>query len=554
MIQELHIRNYALIDRLDIEFSDGLNIITGETGAGKSIMLGALSLLLGARADSRAVRQADAKSVVEAHFAVSGNDALRQLFTAEDFDWDPQLCILRREVSPAGRSRAFINDQPVSLTVLQQVGERLIDIHSQHQNQLLSSPEWQLDILDSLASNAEVRQQYQSLFRTLREAEKRLTDTEAEIESARADQEFIRFQLDQLDAAAPVPGEQEELERERELLANITAVRRSLTDAIDYLTDGDASVSTQLSGAVDCCEDLEEVMDGTKELAQRLESARVEIQDVAETLQDFLGNLSGDPADLEAVEERLDALYSLQRRFRVDTVEQLIELQKDMRARLNRVEDSDVLLADLRAEVTKARKVAEASASELTKRRQAAAAEFAAELLAAARPLGMPNLRFEVEFTPCKLSPVGSAQPEFRFAFNKNQPLASVGGMASGGEISRLMLSVKSIVAGRLQLPTIVFDEVDTGVSGDVALRMGAMMDAIAGHMQVITITHLPQVAAKGVSHFKVFKEDDDSATHTRIRRLTAAERVDELALMLSGSPTDPAARATAASLLNSKP
>lgn len=551
MIRSLQISNYALIDSLELEFSPGFNIITGETGAGKSIMLGALGLLLGAKAESRVIRNADRKSVVEALFEVSGNNALADWAVRNDIEWDGRECILRREIAPGGRTRAFINDSPVTLALLSEAGAMLIDIHSQHQNRLLGSTEFQREILDTIGGNLTLLADYREKWAVLRRVEKELQETRKEIETSRADEEFIRFRLGQLEEARLVAGEQEDLEGERELQANMTGIKQSLTDSLDALSESDYSVLTQLSEALNAMADLSEVIDGVQQLSERLESARVEIQDIAETLGDYDNNLAADPRALEEIEERLEEIYSLQKRHKVDSVEALIAIRDDLRRRLDCLEDADVALSDLENAVKKARKSAEAAAKKLTAARQAAAKTFADELTATARPLGMANLNCDIAVEPAELGPDGADRIEFRFAFNKNQTPIAVTGAASGGEISRLMLCLKSIVAGKLGLPTIVFDEVDTGVSGDVAGRMGEMMARMSTAIQVITITHLPQVAALGDSHFKVYKEDDAAATHTRARVLNNEERRGELALMLSGSETDTAALAAADTLLS---
>lgn len=552
MICRLHIANYALIDELNIEFTDGLNIITGETGSGKSIILGALGLLLGSRADSKAIRRADRKSVVEAVFNVEGLESLAALAAEQDFDWDSNECILRREIAPNGRSRAFINDSPVSLGQLAELGIRLIDIHSQNQNQRLASSDFQLEIVDAVAANSELLTKYQEQYSEWRKAERALDDARKTIERNRADQEFIAFRLAQLDEAQLVAGEQKDLESERELQANMTEIKQLLTDALNALSNSDYSALGQLNEAVEATESLGEVVEDASELARRLDSARVEIQDIAETLADYDSNLGADPQALEQIEDRLGELYSLERRHNVETVEELIAIREDLRAKLETITDGDMTLKELSVAAAGAYKLAQETAKELSERRNTAAEDFASELEEVARPLGLSNLRCEVVVKPLKeLSATGHDSVEFRFAFNKNQTPQAVSGAASGGEVSRLMLSLKSIMAGKLRLPTIVFDEVDTGVSGDIANRIGEMMVSISHRIQVITITHLPQVAACGVSHFKVFKEDDSEATHTRIRRLSDSERRGELALMLSGSQTDAAALANADSLLS---
>ncbi len=551
MLKSLYISNYALIDTVDITFHTGFNIITGETGAGKSIMLGALSLILGGRADLKAVRDSGKKSVIEATFEVEGYPGLKEYCLANDIEWDDTTCILRREIAPAGRSRAFINDSPVTLDLLQHVAMQLVDIHSQHNNQLLSSPEFQLQVIDNLADNRTLLSDYAMRYRAYRAAVKRLHEAWKAVEQNRADEDFTRFQLEQLEAMNLREGEQAELEHQRDVLANITEIKSALSGALDALTDGSSNVLSRLSDAADYCDDLRQVIDDGDSIMERLESTRIELQDIAETLSAYDRDLQADPAELDAIESRLNSIYSLQAKHHVDTVEQLIALREQLRTRLADLDGSGFTLEELEKEARRARNAARQLAGELSLRRKAEAERFAIQLRDAAVPLGMKNLRVEVSVTPCDLGPTGADKVELLFAFNKNQPLMPVGGTASGGEISRLMLSIKSIIATRMQLPSIIFDEVDTGVSGDVANRMGAMMKAISSRIQVIAITHLPQVASKGDAHYKVYKEDDEHSTHTRIKYLTPEERIGELAVMLSGSNVDEAAMANARSLLN---
>ncbi|MCM1505226.1 MAG: DNA repair protein RecN [Muribaculum sp.] len=552
MLKTLHISNYALIDSVDIEFTEGLNIITGETGAGKSIMLGALSLILGGRADVKAVRDSGKKSVIEASFDIADYSGLKEYCLANDIEWDDSVCILRREIAPAGRSRAFINDSPVTLDLLSHVAMQLVDIHSQHQNQLLSSPDFQLRILDTLASNSDLLKDYSRKYASYRTALKRYNDTVKQMNANREDEDFTRFQLEQLDAIKLQPGEQEQLERDRDILANMTEIKATLNGALDSLYNGQANVLSLLGETEEYCEALSQVIDDSDNMLERLKSARIELQDIAETLQAYDNDLSADPEELEAVEERLNTIYSLQHKHHVDSVEKLIELRESFRSRLDALENSTFTLEELEKEVRRTKSVARSAAMELSKRRSEVAVRFEKHLCETAMPLGMKNLQTKVNITPSSMTPQGIDNVEFLFAFNKNQPLLPVGGTASGGEISRLMLSIKSIIASKMQLPSIIFDEVDTGVSGDVANRMGQMMLDISRNIQVMAITHLPQVASKGTSHFKVYKEDDEHSTHTYIRRLSTDERIDELAVMLSGSKVDEAARANAKSLLNS--
>lgn len=551
MLKSLHISNYALIDTVDISFHHGFNIITGETGAGKSIMLGALSLILGGRADLKAVRDSGKKSVIEASFEVNKYPKLKEYCLDNDIEWDDTLCILRREIAPAGRSRAFINDSPVTLDLLSHVAMQLVDIHSQHQNQLLTSGDFQLRVIDNLAGNGELLSEYHRRYASYRNALKRLHDTKKLLEQNRNDEDFTRFQLEQLDELGLTDGEQEQLEHDRDILSNITDIKTTISGALDALSEGTHNALASLAETSDYCEELTRYLEDSDNIGERLETVRIELRDIAETLTAYDQEFQADPEELEAIESRLNTIYSLQQKHRVSTVVELIALREELREKLDRLENSSFTIEELEKEARRAKNAAKQLAAELSQRRVEEAARFEETLRQQAMPLGMKNLRTQVKVTPGELTPTGMDKIEFLFAFNKNQPLMPVSGTASGGEISRLMLSIKAIIATKMQLPSIIFDEVDTGVSGDVANRMGVMMKDISRNIQVITITHLPQVAAKGNAHFKVYKEDDDDATHTRLRELSATDRVDELALMLSGSTVDDAARANARSLLN---
>ena len=553
MLETLHISNYALIDTVDIRFYPGLDIITGETGAGKSIMLGALSLLLGARADTKAVRSADRKSVIEAVFTVDSYPQLSRVCAEADIDWDPQRCILRREIAPNGRSRAFVNDSPVPLTRLQEIALHLIDIHSQHNNQLLAQPAFQLQVVDTLAGNADRLREYGRRFEAFRQAVRQLKKAKARLERVRDDEEFTRYQLQQLDEARLQSGELEQLEKDREVLGNLTAVKSDLYDALQALSDGSANAIALVDSAAEACGRLGAALDESDDIPARLAAIRIELADIAATLSETDSELSADPRELEAAEERIDTLYSLLSRHKADTVDQLIERREELRSRLAALDDSDITIADLEREARRALALARESAAEITAARREAAEAFAATIREKAMPLGMKNLQVEVRVEPADISATGMDRVEFMFAFNKNQPLMPVGGAASGGEISRLMLCIKAIIADRMSLPSIIFDEIDTGVSGEVASRIGEMMAQISRSLQVIAITHLPQVAARGGHHFKVFKEDDETSTHTRIAELDPAARVDELALMLGGESSAEAARANAVALLSRK-
>ncbi len=550
MLTELRISNYALITHVEITFGPGLNIITGETGAGKSIMLSALSLLLGGRADLKAVRDPQRKSVIEAQFDIRGHEKIKPILEAADIDWDPDVCILRRELSGGSRSRAFINDTPVNLTTLRDVAMQLVDIHSQHQNLLLADADYQLSVLDSLAGDEAEREQYARAFAAYRSAMKRYATTRDMIQRGRADAEYISFQLEQLREMNLQPGEQASLEQERDMLANASTIKENLTAALEALDGAQAGAVQLLDKAADALDRLADVLPAAPALAERLASARVEIQDIAETIADSDAAVNADPSMLDAVEERLSQIYSLETKHHVDDSDGLIALRDKLATQLQAIENADATLDELTAQAKAAKRTATQLAQKLSALRREQAERLEVELKEKATPLGMANLRCEILVSPAKLSPTGADDVDFRFAFNKNQTPLPVRSTASGGEISRLILALKAIVAERMEMPTIIFDEVDTGVSGDVALRMASLMADIADQAQVIAITHLPQVAAQGSTHFKVYKEDDDVQTATHIRPLTLAERESELALMLSGRADDPAALATARSLL----
>lgn len=551
MLETLHISNYALIDKIDITFEQGLNIITGETGAGKSIMLGALSLLLGARADMKSVRHPENKTIIEAVFSIADYPALKSYCEQNDIEWDDTRCILRRELSPNGRSRAFVNDSPVPLNKLEGVALQLIDIHSQHQNQLLARSDFQLKVLDNLAGNEDRLKKYTALFSTFKEAVRRLKVAKVKIERTRNDEDFTRYQLEQLDDMNLQPGEQETLEHDRDVMTNLTDLKGYLNDALQALSDSSRNAISLISEASEACEGIDSILDEKDKIPERLDAASVELRDIADTLSALDRNLAADPAELEAIETRLHEIYALEQKHKVATVEELIAIREKFRERLDALDNSESTIANLEKEARRALALAKEAAAEISEYRKKAADTLAKNLTELAMPLGMKNLQVQIAVDPAEISATGTDKVEYRFAFNKNQPLMGVAGAASGGEISRLMLCLKTIVAGKMSLPTIIFDEIDTGVSGDVAARIGAMMELMGKDIQVITITHLPQVAARGNAHFKVYKEDDENATHTRVSPLSAEDRIGEIALMLSGKADDTAARATALSLLN---
>ena len=552
MIKQLHISNYALIDRLDIQFADGLTIITGETGAGKSIILGALSLILGERADSKAIRDTSRKTVVEAAFDITGY-RLERFFADGDIDWDEHECLLRRELSPGGRSRAFINDTPVPLTMLRDLGTRLLDIHSQHSNMLLSQPAFQLSILDNIAGNAALLDEYRHKYQAFREATRLLDEMRKSIEQMRLNEDYIRFQLDQLQGMQLKPDEDQELEALQSKLSNITELKEALWSVENDLDSEDNSILARLTVVAQRLDEAERNLAEIVGMSSRVRNALIDLRDIAQSVGGIVDTLNDDPAELARVDDRLNSIYALQRKHNVQDVNALIDIQQAYERQLNEIEHNDDIIQELTAQADAARNEALAIASQLSSSRHEAAERFARELLALAAPLGMKNIAFEVDFKTTELSPTGTDNAEFMMSFNKNQRPMPVKDTASGGEISRVMLCIKTIIARHMQLPSIIFDEVDTGVSGDIAGMIGEMMSEISQTIQVIAITHLPQVAANGDHHLRVFKTDTEVETLTRVEALDADEHIMEVARMLSGKNLDAAAIENAKSLINQK-
>ena len=555
MIRSLHIDNYALIDRLDIELGSGLNIITGETGAGKSIILGALGLLLGARAEVRAASKPERKTIVEAVFDISGNQAAYNLLQRDglvDDDVVVNELILRREIATSGRSRAFVNDTPVNLTVLGELARLLVDIHSQHQNLLLAQPEFQVRIIDALGNNKELLTDYERYYNVYRNTLSEYNSMKKRVEELRHTQDQMSEQLEQIDDLELEDDEQEELEKERDLYANLAHVADSLRFLISNLSDSDETVVDALADCVTEAENVSSFVPEGEELCERLNSAYLEIRDIALSYEEAMADLNADPARQEYVNHRLNVIYRLQKRFNVGTIAELLAKAEQIRADLDLMDTATDKMRSLRNKGQEQRAELLALARKLSEARKNEAQRFIAELQEKAAPLGMKNLRAEVRFSyAAELTATGIDKVEMLFSFNKNREPLPVSNTASGGEISRLMLCIKDLLSSRMQLPTIIFDEIDTGVSGEIANRMGEMMLAIAGKIQVLAITHLPQVAAKGTTHFKVYKEDDEQTTYTRLRMLSPQEREMEIARMLSGAGIDDAALNNARSLLN---
>jgi len=552
MIKQLHISNYALIDKLDIGFADGLTIITGETGAGKSIIMGALSLILGERADTKAIRDSQSKTIVEATFDIGGYK-LERFFTDNDIDWDEHECLLRRELSPTGRSRAFINDTPVALSVLRDLSTHLLDIHSQHSNMLLSQPAFQLSILDSIAGNTSLLEQYHKAYQDYREASHQLDTTRQAIEQLRQNEDYIRFQLQQFHALQLKPNEDQELEALQSKLSNITEIKEALWTVENELDGEENSILGRLSTIAQRLDDTERNLSDVEGMANRVRTSLIDLKDIAQSVNGIVDSLNDDPAELARVDERLNNIYSLQRKHNASDVNHLLEIQQDYERQLGEIEHNDDILDQLEAQVEATRATALDLASQLSVKRHNAAKRFGKELLSLASPLGMKNIAFEVEFSTTELTSSGNDSAEFMMAFNKNQRLMPVKETASGGEISRVMLCIKTIIARHMQLPSIIFDEVDTGVSGDTANMIGEMMKDIARSIQVIAITHLPQVAANGDHHLRVFKTDTAIETLTQVKALNEEEHILEVARMLSGKDLNQAAIDNAKSLINHK-
>ncbi len=542
MLSRLYISNYALIDQLEINFQTGLTIITGETGAGKSILLGALSLILGERADAKAMRNTNKKTIVEATFDITGYQ-LEPLFAEMDIDYDQHECILRREIATNGRSRAFANDTPVPLNFMRDVATRLVDIHSQHSNMLLSKPQFQLDIIDSLADNAELRAQYAEVYQHYRQVEQQLKQLTEQCQRARGEEDYLRFQLKQLQDMNLKPGEDIELEAEQAKLSNVTEIKQALWEIEHLLTDENNAVIDSLKVITARLQAIETMMPSLQGMAERVDSALIELKDIATTVSNEQEALQLDPEQLLFIENRLNDIFSLEQKHQVQTVDQLITVQNDYEARLGSLDTSDQHLQQLHEQLEQLNAQATQVAEQLTSTRRNAAKSFAQQLVDRAKLLALPNLQFDIDFKPtAHLTPTGADALEFRMAFNKSQPLMPVKDTASGGEISRVMLCIKAIVAQRVNLPTIIFDEVDTGVSGDTASRMGEMMGDIARNIQVIAITHLPQVASHGDNHLKVYKSDEADQTKTFVTSLDSEQHIMEIARMLSGKGVNQAA------------
>ena len=553
MIQRLFIRNYALIDSLEIDFRPGFTVLTGETGAGKSIILGALSLILGQRADSKAIKDAAQKTVIEGTFDVSAYE-MRSFFEENDLDYEPSgICILRRELSPAGKSRAFVNDTPVSLTVLKELGEQLIDIHSQHQNLLLGDNRFQLRMIDIWAGDESLLSQYRTEYKRycdLRDSLDRLRRASEE----NREEDYLRFQYDQLCEARLQPGEQSLLEDEQEMLTHAGEIKNALYSVAQYLGGDEGGALLQMKECQSVLRSLLRIYSAVEPLSERIESAYIEMKDILGEIEDRQETVSVDPIRLQEVESRLDLIYGLQQKHHVSTIDELLSLQADLQQRLEAIDHSDEQITELQRKLSEQEKSLHTLAERLSAARHEASVGFTEKLIERARPLGMPHLRFEVEWKSKEgFDADGTESVRYLFSANKNRPMESVADIASGGEISRLMLTIKSLAADAAALPTIIFDEIDTGVSGEIADKMGEIMAGMAHYMQVVAITHLPQVASRGEYHYRIYKNDEGETTQTCIEPLNDTRRAEEIARMLSGTQLTEAALKNARELLNRK-
>lgn len=553
MLCSLYIQNYALIEKLDINFGSGFSVITGETGAGKSIILGAIGLLLGQRADVKSIRLGASKCVIEARFEI-GAYGMRPFFEENELEYEDE-CILRREVYASGKSRAFINDTPASLVQMRELGEQLIDVHSQHQNLLLNKEGFQLNVLDILVHDEEALSAYQSLYREWKQTQQDLEELIARAEQDRADEDYVRFQLEQLEEVHLTAGEQEELEQEADTLSHAEEIKAGLYRADQIMMSDEGGLLSALKECLNTMQGLQKVYPSAEELAERLESTYIELKDISQEISDKGEEIEFNPVRLDEVNDRLNLIYSLQQKHRVSTVGELLALSEEYAAKLSNITSSDERIEELKARCESLYNKVKKQAAVLTKARTAAACEVEKQMAARLMPLGMPNVRFQVEIGVRKEPGVhGADTVNFLFSANKNGTLQSISSVASGGEIARVMLSVKAMIAGAVKLPTIVFDEIDTGVSGEIADRMADIMQEMGDHdRQVISITHLPQIAARGRAHYKVYKQDNETETNSHIRCLTDEERIEEIAHMLSGAALTEAALNNAKALLKIK-
>ena len=550
MLKQLYIKNFTLIDELNIAFNSGFSVITGETGAGKSIILGAINLLLGQRADTKVIKTDKDKCVIEAHFNLS-KYGMDQFFADNDIDYDSEDCIIRREINKNGKSRAFVNDMPVQLTLMRELGEMLVDIHSQHQNLLLQKENFQLNVVDIIAHDEQERKNYQESFKAYRKAHADLKQLEENIAQGKENEEFMRFQFNEIEKANMKADEQENIEQETEQLSHSEEIKEALFEADGLLTGEERGAVEQVKRAANRLHAIEQVYPNAKELAERLDNCHIELKDIAQEISRDTDHIEFDPARLDQLNERLDTIYSLQQKFHVSTIAELLQIKEELGKQLDNIDNSEELLEETRQRVNQLEQLCHEKAEMLTRKREKAALLVEKEMANRLVPLGIPNVRFQIQLTVKELSEDGRDKIAFLFSANRSTPLQPVSQVASGGEIARVMLSLKAMISGAVQLPTIIFDEIDTGVSGRVAEMMAQIMQEMGQHnRQVISITHLPQIAALGTTHYKVSKEETNEGTVSHMRILTDDERIQEIAQMLSGSNISAEAISNAKALL----
>ena len=550
MLKQLYIKNFTLIDTLDMEFRSGFSVITGETGAGKSIILGAIGLLLGQRADSKSVKMGTDKCVIEAHFDLS-RYGMDRFFDENEIEFDAEDTIIRRELTSAGKSRAFINDTPVALSMLKELGEQLVDVHSQHQNLLLNKQDFQLSVVDIIADDTKELADYQQTYVRYQELKKEEQRLREDIEQGRQQVDFMQFQYDELTNARLSDGEQEELEQRSETMSHSEDIKTALYEAESALEGDESGVVGNLKKAVSALQGIEHVYPEVAELAERMNSCYIELKDAAAEVSGKMEDVDFDPAELDMVNTRLDRIYELQKKYKVERIDQLLAIQEELGRKLSNIENSDEALAEIERQVRDTLKDAQRKAELLTEKRRVAAGVIEKQMRERLVPLGMPNVRFEIAVEQETLGHSGQDKVSFLFSANTSTSLQPVSQVASGGEIARVMLSLKAMISGAVKLPTIIFDEIDTGVSGKIAEQMARMMSEM-GHCdrQVISITHLPQIAALGSTHYKVYKDETTQGTTTHMLMLNDEERVREIAQMLSGSDISEAAIQNAKELL----
>lgn len=553
MLKKLDIRNFTLIDHLEMALYPGFSVITGETGAGKSIVIGAIGLLLGNRADAKQVKRGCDKCIIEATFDLSiyHSDVLKDFFEDNDLDYEPEECLLRREVNVNGKSRAFINDTPVTLALMRELGEQLIDVHSQHQNLLLSKEDFQLNVVDIIARDRQQLADYRAAFAEYRSAQRRLDELREQIATSRDNEDFLRFQQKELSEANLASGEQEQLEQEAELMSHAEDIKRALHEA-DYGLSGDDTGIVNLTRSIAAqLRSVADVYPEAQELAERLESCFVELKDISQEIASKVDDVEYDPQRFNLITQRLDTIYTLQQKFHVQTVGELLDRLNGINAQLDNIDNSDEELQELERSVEKLHAVCVEKAVVLTDMRRKSATVVEQELSKLLVPLGIPKVRFKVEVSPADLSTNGADKVMFLFSANSSTDMQPVSQVASGGEIARVMLSLKAMISKAIGLPTIIFDEIDTGVSGRVAEQMAHIMrDMGKANRQVICITHLPQIAAAGSTHYKVAKQETEQGTVSTMTQLSDEQRITEIAQMLSGSDVSQAAVDNAKSLL----